>query len=143
MKATAKKIVEYTPDPGKFDLTVQRWDAQGQLTANNPYRMYIMDGEKLFERPLNSGNLWYENNQPAGRMICEFNDKGHIIKKEFKRDVPHIAYEKPLTGAEKVAAQLAATEARASALEAELAQIRKEQERKQAPVQEETRHKRG
>lgn len=130
----ARKI-QYEPDPNKFDLVTHQWDSQGQLVKHNPYRMFIRDGgEKLFERPLNSGNLWYENNQPAGRVICEFNEQGHIAKKEFKIGAAHIGYEKPLSGTEKIAAQLAATEQRAAELEAELAQIRAEQERKQPKV---------
>ena len=129
----AKRVLEYVPDPNKFDLVVDRWDGQGQRVGQrNTYRKYITSQHgELYERPVNSGNLWYENNQPAGRVHLEFNDKGHILKKEFKIGEQHLAYVAPPTGAAKMAAELAAERAKSAHLEAELRAINKEREDKQ------------
>ena len=130
------KQIGYLSDPSKFDLTVQRWDGQGMKIADNPYRMYVIEGSKYFERPLNSGNLWFENNQPAGRVKCTFNDAGHISKKEFDFDAEHVAYTPALKGAEKVHFELEQERARTAELEAELASIRGERKQASAPVAE-------
>lgn len=124
----ASKTLEYVPDPNKFDLTVQRWNSQGQLQGKpNHYRKFILGDRELYERPLNSGNLWLENNQPAGRVICEFNEKGHIVSKRFDFEAKHVEFVPPPTGAEKIAAELAA-------VKAELAAIKKETEAKAEPA---------
>lgn len=124
---SARKQLEYAPDPHKFDLVTDRWDNQGRRTGpRNGYRKFITGAGEYYERPVNSGNLWLENNQPAGRVICEFNDKGHIVKKEFDFTAEHLAYVPPPTGAEKIAGELAAERARSAQLEAELNAIRKE-----------------
>lgn len=94
--------IQYQPDPNKFDLRTHVWDARGHLVSKNLYRSFIVEGTQYFERPVNSGNLWFENNQPAGRVELEFNDKGHIVRKTFRFDEPHKAYKAPLTGAEKL-----------------------------------------
>lgn len=127
------KRLEYQPDPGKFDLVTHQWDSQGQLVKVNTYRSFIRDGAQVFERPVNSGNLWFENNQPAGRVECKFNDKGHIISKVFNPEAEHIAYTAPLSGAEKVHYEKEQLRSRNAELEAELALIRAEREPKRQP----------
>lgn len=128
----ARKPLEHIPDPNKFDLTVDRWNSQGhRVGPRNPYRKYIIAGSEYYERPLNSGNLWLENNRPAGRVICEFNEKGHITKKEFDFGAAHTAYIPAPTGAEKLAGELAAERAKSAQLEAELRAITREREAKQ------------
>ena len=124
----ARKQLEYTPDPNKFDLVTHRWDAQGKLVHFAPYRKFIQSGVEYYERPVNSGNLWYENNQPAGRVICEFNEKGHICSKAFDLSAQHVDYTPPLTGDQKLAAQLSTTMDENAALKAELAAIKKDRE---------------
>lgn len=126
----AKRIVEYKPDPNKFDLVTHRWDGQGRLVGKNPYRTYIIEGRSYFERPVNSGNLWFENNQPAGRVELTFNDKGHIASKKFEFDAAHKEYTAPLTGAERVHYELEQERSKTAALEAELAAIKAEREPK-------------
>jgi hypothetical protein len=127
--------MQYESDPNKFDLIVDRWDAQGnRVGGRNTYRKYIQNGSEYYERPVNSGNLWFENNTPAGRVICEFNDKGHIVKKEFDFTAKHVAFIPAPTGAEKIAAQLASEQAANAALRAELDAIKKDKE-PQKPVQ--------
>lgn len=96
--------------------------------------MYVVDGAQYYERPVNSGNLWYPNNQPAGRVELEFNDQGHIVSKKFDHTAPHKDYVAPLHGAEKVHFELEQARMKNAELAAELAQIRKERE----PVREET-----
>ncbi len=122
------KRVEYQADPNKFDLQVHAWDGQGQLTKSNHYRAHIMGGATYFERPVNSGNLWFENNQPAGRMEYVFGEDGKIASKELHKDAPHKAYTKPLNGAEKVHFELEAERAKSAQLEAELAAIKADRE---------------
>jgi hypothetical protein len=124
----ARKVLEYKPDPNKFDLVVQRWDGQGQKIAENHYRKFITADGEMYERPVNSGNLWLANNQPAGRVICEFNDKGHIVSKVFDPTAKHTVYSPAPTGAEKLSGELAAERAKNAQLEAELRAITKDRE---------------
>lgn len=126
------KRVAYEPDPNKFDLQVQAWNGQGQLIKANHYRQHIIGGTTYFERPVNSGNLWFENNQPAGRMEYTFGEDGKIAKKELRVGAPHVEYTKPLAGAEKVHFELEQAKARNAQLEAELAAIRADSD-KRAP----------
>lgn len=128
------KRLEYKPDPNKFDLVTHRWDSQGHLVAKNLYRKFIVGDRSYYERPVNSGNLWYENNQPAGRVEYELNEKGHIAgPKTFNHDAPHKNYTAPLLGAEKMHFELEKERERSAALEAELASIKKERENVAAP----------
>lgn len=122
--------LKYEPDPNKFDLRTHVWDAQGNLVSENLYRSFIIEGRQYFERPVNSGNLWFENNQPAGRVDLEFNEKGHIKNKTFHFDAPHKAYTAPLTGAEKLHFELEQQREENAALKAELEQIKAEKEKK-------------
>lgn len=124
---SARKTIEYVPDPNKFDLVVHRWDTQGRLTGKpNHYRKYIVGGAEYYERPVNSGNLWHPNNQPAGRVLCQFDDNGKIIKKDFDFAAEHIHYVPPLTGDAKIAAELASSKAEIEALRKELSSLGKE-----------------
>lgn len=122
----AKKVVEYIPDPNKFDLRTHVWDGQGKLTRKNTYRMFNIDGRVVYERPVNSGNLWGENNQPAGRVLLEFaKDKpGVIAKKTFDFEAEHVEFTPPLTGAEALHFELEQKNRENEQLRAELAQIK-------------------
>ena len=122
------KQLEYKSDPNKFDLRTHVWDSQGHLVSKNLYRLYIVNGNSLYERPVNSGNLWTEGNQPAGRVELTFGPTGKIASKEFKADAAHREYTAPLMGAEKVHYELEQERGRVAALEAELAAIKKERE---------------
>ena len=126
------KILEYKSDPNKFDLITHRWNSQGHLTHVNPYRLFILSGVSYYERPVNSGNLWHENNQPAGRVECEFGPDGKIAKKEFKFGAAHRDWKAPLSGDEKLHFELEQEKAKTADLQAELEAIRKEQKVKQA-----------
>lgn len=126
MLAPTKRL-EYVPDPNKFDLQTHAWDAQGKLVRVNHYRLYIIEGVSYYERPVNSGNLWFENNQPAGRMLLKLNGNGVIISKELQPDAPHIEWKKPLEGDEALHYELEQANTRLKEAEAELAAIRAEQ----------------
>lgn len=127
-----KRVLDYVPDPSKFDLVTDRWDSQGQRVLTNKYRKYIVEGREYYERPVNSGNLWFENNQPAGRVLLEFNDQGHIVSKSFDHEAKHVAYVAPPSGAQKLAAELETTQSALAAAKAELEAIKKE--RDPAPI---------
>lgn len=120
---SAKKLA-YVADPNKFDLRTHEWDAQGKLVKTNLYRSFIIDGRQYFERPVNSGNLWFENNQPAGRVEYVFGADGKIASKKFQFDQPHKDYKAPLSADEKMHYELEQERERNRALEAELAKLR-------------------
>jgi hypothetical protein len=122
--STAKRTLEYAPDPNKFDLRTHVWDTQGNLVRKNTYRAYMVDGRTLFERPVNSGNLWGENNQPAGRVELEFGENGKISKKTFKFEEEHKEYTTPLQGADALHYELEQQKERNSSLQKELDQIK-------------------
>lgn len=123
-----KRALEYTPDPNKFDLRTHIWDAQGRLVKINLYRKYIIQGTEYYERPRNSGNLFFENNQPAGRMELEFGPDGKIASKTLKLGEPHKEFVAPVSGAEAVAAALGTAQEQLLEAQAELAQIKKERD---------------
>jgi len=125
---SARKRIEYQADPNKFDLQVHAWDGQGQLVKANHYRQFIIGGITYYERPVNSGNLWFENNQPAGRMEYELGDSGKIGKKTLNKEAEHLVFTKPLSGAEKVHFELEKARERNAQLEAEIAAIKVESE---------------
>lgn len=122
--STAKNVLKYLPDPNKFDLRTHVWDSQGNLTEKNPYRAHFVQGRVVYERPVNSGNLWGENNKPCGRVELEFGENGAISKKEFVWDASHKDFKAPLTGAEKLHYELEQERERNQLLEQELAQYK-------------------
>lgn len=110
------------PDPNTFDLTVHKWDSRGHLKAVNPYRLHFYQGAQYYERPVNSGNLWYENNQPAGRVKYNANRE-----KSFEFKAPHVTYVKPLAGAEKITFENLSLKEQNAQLMKELQQIKADQ----------------
>lgn len=126
---SAKKHLEYVPDPNKFDLVVHRWNSQGIPVGNpNHYRLHNQNGNNYYERPVNSGNLWTEGNQPAGRVELTFGENGKIARKSFEFNAAHKEYVAPLTGDAKMHFENEQLKTKTAALEAELAQIKKERE---------------
>lgn len=128
------KTIEYKPNPNKFDLRTHAWDGQGRLISKNLYRSFLIEGRQYFERPVNSGNLWFENNQPAGRVEYTFGESGKISSKEFKFDAPHKEWTAPLDGDEKLHYELEQTKEKNAQLEAEIASIKKELDKKQSAL---------
>lgn len=134
MKLQNGKTIMYEPDPTKFDLVVDRWDHEGRKIYHNPYRKFMrQDAGDVYERPKGSGNLWYENNQPAGRVQYEINEKGHIHNKKFLPDAPHVEYTPPATPLE-LSEALTESKAALAAAQAELAAIKREAAARTAPA---------
>lgn len=113
-------------DPNRFNLRTHETDARGRVRGSNLYRMYVRDGTQVFERPVNSGNLFYENNQPAGRVEIERNPAGKITKKTFDFEAEHKAYRTPANKQEEMEMKLMESDARAAAAEKELAAIKQD-----------------
>lgn len=58
---------------GGFDLRTLipvEGGERGEKTLR-PYTIYLENGEKLYEQPMASGNLFYPNGDPAGRVTHE------------------------------------------------------------------------
>lgn len=134
MQLQPKRTVEYTPDPNKFDLRTHAWNAQGHLVNTNHYRLFIIDGISYYERPVNSGNLWFENNQPAGRMKFTFGKNGAIASKELLPDAPHVEWTAPLEGDAALHYELEQLRAKNAAIERELAAVKAEREPEKSTV---------
>lgn len=103
-----------------FDLQTHETDRLTQkTTAVNLYRLHVINAVRYFERPVNSGNLWFENNKPAGRLTGP---------NQIDRAAAHIEFTPPPTGAERIAREL--VEAKKIALDAmvELEAIKKERD---------------
>lgn len=111
------KRVEHKPDPNKFDLRTHIWDSQGNLVQKNLYTNHVIEGRSYFERPIHSGNLWYENNQPAGRV--EYKDG----KKNILEGAAHVAYTMPPEGPEAFHIELEKEREKSASLEARLAAL--------------------
>jgi len=102
----------------KFDLVVHRRDAKtGRVTSVNPYTMRKHHGVAYFERPKGSGNLYFENNEPAGRYVAG----------KFLPDAAHEAWVAPLTAEELVKQAVASALEETARLKAELNEIKREQ----------------
>lgn len=118
----------------KFDLQTHHFDGRGRLKGHNPYRLHIERGTSLFERPVNSGNLFYENNEVAGRVEYTRDEDGRIIGKKFDPKAAHKAYQKPLSADEKVHYENESMREKIAKLEAELAAVKAEQDAKAPPA---------
>lgn len=66
-----------------FDYRVQIRDAKtGRIHAIQHYAMHIRNGETLLERPIGSGNAFFQNGEPAGRW--DFNEWKKIGQEHIK-----------------------------------------------------------
>lgn len=116
------------PVEEKFDLVTHKTDPlTGKSHAVNLYTLHIIKGIRYFERPIHSGNLYYENNRPAGRLA--FDAKGDYAINE---KATHVAYVAPPTGAELIARELSEEKTARAQAEAELAAIKAERAPKSA-----------
>ena len=123
----AKRLV-YTPDPNKFDLRTHVWDAQGALVSKNLYTNHCIAGRNYFERPIQSGNLWFENNQPAGRVEYVAGPDGKMEKK-IDENAAHVVFVPKLEGDDALFYALEQEKNRTAALELELAAIKADREK--------------
>jgi hypothetical protein len=112
----------------KFDLITHHWNAQGILLRKNPYIMYVLEGNQYFERPVNSGNLWHGNNQPAGRVEKTFAPNGAVTSKKFDFTAPHKEFTPKLEGDDALKYQLENAAEENESLKRELAAIKKDRE---------------
>lgn len=110
----------------KFNLVTHNFDGRGRLRSKNTYRMHVQNGAQYFERPVGSGNLWYENNEPAGRVEFLTCPKG-IKTKSFDFEATHKSYAAPISGEEKLHFENADLKTENAALRAEMEAIRAEQ----------------
>lgn len=107
------------------DLETHRRDNRGRIVDIQPYRMYCEKREggsiTVFEKPVGSGNLWYEKDgffkEPAGRIGLD----GKI-----KLGEAHIAFVPPETKDAKLASEVLHTQTTNAALQAELEAMRAE-----------------
>lgn len=111
---------------GDFDVrqVTVRDPVTKRIVKQNPYRLMVIEGVSYFEHPKGSGNLWYGDKSPAGRF-----EKGKIVK-----EAAHIAWEPPKTEDELLAGQMAAMKQENDKLLLELAEIKKEQQKKAAAL---------
>lgn len=100
----------------KFDLQTHVRDKYGKLIKTNPYRRYCRGGEVYYERPVGSGNLWYENNEPAGRMIDN----------KVDRTAAHVEFTAPVSEDQKLVKAVLDTKAENEALRRELEALKAE-----------------
>lgn len=133
MAQAAKNMIDQVMDPHKFDRRTHIWDSQGRLVKKNLYTEYVIQGSRYLERPMNSGNLWTEGNQPAGRIEKTFGPAGQVLTKKFDHEASHIAYTPVLTGDEAIMYQLEQERAARVELERELAAIRAERSPDKTP----------
>lgn len=105
------------PQPLKeFDKLVHVRDQHGVLIDENHYAYHIIEGTPYFERPIGSGNLFYPNGDPAGRL------EG----REVLEGKAHIEFEKPVLGAAKAERDLAVERGKNAELMRELEALRQE-----------------
>jgi hypothetical protein len=89
-KGTVVEQPPYDPSTG-FDYRVHVKDAKtGRLIRLQHYARHAHGGEVLLERPIGSGNCFYENGVPAGRY--RFQDaKGKPCKEKISEDHIEVA----------------------------------------------------
>lgn len=106
---------------GGFDLrkVVTRDPKTGLVIKENPYRAIAHNGATFYEWPKGSGNLWFGDKSPAGRL----DEYGKPILK-----APHVEFAPVATVDEKVGIENASLQQENKRLVAEMAAIKKELE---------------
>jgi len=117
---------ERVTDPNRFDMITHETDARGRVRGTNLLRIHMKDGNSYYERPVGSGNLFYENNEPAGRVEAKKDARGRIVGKTFDFNAKHVVFKKPADAQTELEQKLMEEQAKSSALEKELAAIRAE-----------------
>lgn len=90
-----------------------------RVTRVNAYRMIVSKGTRYYEWPKASGNLWYEDRHPAGKL----DEKGEIVLA-----AEHTIWVAPLSVDEALGVRNATLEQENIRIKAELTAIKKEQE---------------
>lgn len=129
--------VQEVPAAAAFNKRTHYHNARGKLTKTDHYRLHMQGHTQYFERPINSGNLWFENGEPAGRVEFTLDEKTKKSIKKIHPEAEHKFYSAPLEGAEKLSfenQELAESNAKLSAANeaalAELAAIKAELSKK-------------
>lgn len=110
------------PHPGKFDTRVQIRDKHGEVVHMQPYTCHVLDGSKYFERPKQSGNVFYEDGSPAGRVTRTLNGNKAALK--FDEGAAHIAMKTPVDEKRELADQLQAAKDELAAIKKEQAELK-------------------
>lgn len=118
------------PAVTKFPLKVHHRDQKGHFLGKSPYTMYVKNGVQYFERPVGSGNLFYENMESAGRIERIKGKDGKSITAKFDFEAAHKEYIAPLSGDQLMQIELAEARKKSEALELELAAIKAERDGK-------------
>jgi len=105
----------------EFDLRVHMRDPKGRLLKVQPYSLHVKEGVRYFERPVGSHNLFFENNEPAGRLVID--DKG---KRTVEKGAPHQEWNPPQSASDKLYSDYKKATSELEAARAELEAIRKE-----------------
>lgn len=118
------EIIEHPARVGNgFDLRTHIKDAKtGETIKIQPYRRFSVGLSTYFERPKFSGNLYYEDNKPAGRRISKGKDSVGNELWEIDLQAKHIDYVAAtthLTRAEDIAKENETLRAELAALQAE------------------------
>lgn len=101
----------------EFDLRVVLRDPKtGRVVKHQPYRRRVVKGVTTYERPVGSGNLWYENGDSAGRWVVEEGKPGRQDE-----TVKHVQWTPPPTEDQIVQNKLATQERAILELERKLA----------------------
>ncbi len=124
-----KEHPEVDPSTG-FDMRTHIIDANtGRLIRLQTYARHAKGDKVLFERPIGSGNCWYENGQSAGRWTFKDHD-GNLEWKQVSKE--HVATKAaPVNHAEDLEQRNETLEAELEALRAELAAQQAHQSEKQ------------
>lgn len=124
--AAKRTMSDQVPDPHTFDTRTHIFDNQGRLLKKNLYVLRVIDGEHLFERPVNSGNLWHANNQPAGRLVRRDQPDKNLGPWAIDRTAPHIEFTAPLTGDEALHYELEQERMKNTSMQEQFATIQRE-----------------
>ena len=127
MNPKAAAAAQTKANEARFDLNTHKRDKFGKIVEVRPYRLHFIGGEKAFEWPVGSKNLWFENNEPAGRLIETVDEKTGKKAQKFDFTAAHIEYTAPLGLDEQAALEMSETKAQNAALIAELAALKAEQ----------------
>jgi hypothetical protein len=94
-----------------FDLRTEiRNPKTGQVITKQPYRLYARKGGHYFERPKNSGNLWFRGGEAAGRIVDNVIDTS----------LDHVEWVAPLSHDQKINEVLSSKESKIQELEHQL-----------------------
>lgn len=105
-----------------FDLRVTIRDGKtGEVIRKQPYRIHMRGDSRYYERPVKSGNLFFEDGKEAGRLIPGDKGKTVIDAKAKHIEVPA-----------EVPKDLKALEEQNEELRAEVAAMRAEREKRDA-----------